>query len=47
MKNEDMYKAFNEPEYVWTKLNSNYNKLSIFDEQYLKNLFIYVLKKCF
>ena len=46
MKNEDMFKTFNETKYVLTKLKSNYNKLSNFDKQYLKNLDMFE-KKCF
>ena len=46
MKNEDMFKTFNETKYVLTKLKGNYNKLSNFDKQYLKNLDMFE-KKCF
>ena len=46
IKNEDMYKAFNETKYVLTKLNGNNKKLSQLHRQYMKNMDLYE-KKCF
>lgn len=46
LKNEDMYKAFNETKYVLTKLNGNNKKLSQLHRQYMKNMDLYE-KKCF